>query len=327
MGSSFDFGVPTTWVVYPAPNSKKPCDPVEGVDPRRQGYTTGMACMAAREGGAVFHIGTSGWQYADWRNTFYPRGLPQSRWLEHYTTIFSTVEVNATFYRLPREATFADWRNRTPAGFTFAVKASRYLTHVRRLRDPEEPASRLLTRSSALGPRLGPVLVQLPPTLPADLPALTATLERFRSVKVAVEFRHPSWFTEPGVKEVLDRLGVAWVWADRPGDRTAKTLTGGWAYVRFHRGTAAGFGYRRSKLRRWADRLRSLEANEVFVYFNNDHGAAAPRDALTFRDLLLDRGSEVIQVGRAPGQSGESSTSRTSSHASREISSSPTTKT
>ncbi len=283
--------------------------------------------MAAREGGAVFHIGTSGWQYADWRNTFYPRGLPQSRWLEHYTTIFSTVEVNATFYRLPREATFADWRNRTPAGFTFAVKASRYLTHVRRLRDPEEPASRLLTRSSALGPRLGPVLVQLPPTLPADLPALTATLERFRSVKVAVEFRHPSWFTEPGVKEVLDRLGVAWVWADRPGDRTPKTLTGGWAYVRFHRGTATGFGYRRSKLRRWADRLRSLEANEVFVYFNNDPGAAAPRDALTFRDLLLDRGSEVIQVGRAFGQSGESSTSRTSSHASREISSSPTTKT
>lgn len=283
--------------------------------------------MDEGDGGAVFHIGTSGWQYADWRDTFYPRGLPQSRWLEHYATIFSTVEVNATFYRLPQEATFADWRDRTPTGFTFAVKASRYLTHIRRLRDPEEPVARLLARSAALGPRQGPVLVQLPPTLPADLPALTATLEEFGDVKVAVEFRHPSWFAEPGVKETLDRLGVAWVWADRPGDRTPKIMTGGWAYVRFHRGTTAGFGYRRSKLRRWVDRLRSLEIDEVYAYFNNDPGAAAPRDALTFRDLLLERGSSVVRIGDASGQSAESSTSRTSSHARREISSSPTTKT
>jgi uncharacterized protein YecE (DUF72 family) len=286
----------------------------------------GMASMATR-GGPVFHIGTSGWQYADWRETFYPRGLPQSRWLAYYATIFSTVEVNATFYRLPRQTTFADWHNRTPAGFTFAVKASRYLTHVRRLRDPEEPVSRLLTRSAALGARRGPVLVQLPPTLPADLPLLTATLENFRDVEVAVEFRHPSWFTEPGVKEALDRLGIAWVWADRPGDRTPKILTGGWAYVRFHRGTAAGFGYRRSKLRRWADRLRSLEADDVFVYFNNDPGAAAPSDALRLRDILLEQGSDVVRVDGALIQSAESSTSRTSSHGRREISSSPTTKT
>jgi uncharacterized protein YecE (DUF72 family) len=283
--------------------------------------------MDERDGAPVFHIGTSGWQYGDWRDTFYPSGLPQSRWLEHYARIFSTVEVNATFYRLPREATFADWRDRTPAGFTFAVKASRYLTHVRRLQDPEDPVSRLLTRSAALGPRQGPVLVQLPPTLPVDLPALTATLQAFGDVKVAVEFRHPSWFGNPGVKEMLDDHGAAWVWADSPGDRSPKFLTAGWAYVRFHRGTTAGFGYRRSKLRRWADRLRSLEVGEVFAYFNNDPGGAAPRDALTLRDLLLEHGSTVIGVGEEVGQAGESSMSRTSSHDRREISSSPTTKT
>ena len=130
---------------------------------------------------------------------------------------------------------------------------------------------------------------------------MTATLENFRDVEVAVEFRHPSWFTEPGVKEALDRLGIAWVWADRPGDRTPKILTGGWAYVRFHRGTAAGFGYRRSKLRRWADRLRSLEADDVFVYFNNDPGAAAPSDALRLRDILLEQGSDVVRVDGEPG--------------------------
>ena len=168
--------------------------------------------MATRRADAVFHIGTSGWQYADWRNTFYPRGLPQSRWLEHYATIFSTVEVNATFYRLPREATFADWRNRTPAGFTFAVKASRYLTHVRRLRDPEEPVSRLLTRSAALGPRRGPVLVQLPPTLPADLPSLTATLENFRECEggggVPTSFVVHGAGREGGPRSAGRRVGV-----------------------------------------------------------------------------------------------------------------------
>jgi uncharacterized protein YecE (DUF72 family) len=250
--------------------------------------------MHGGSGRTRIHVGTSGWQYTDWRGNFYPSGLPQAGWLEHYATVFPTVELNATFYRLPQEGTFAKWRHRTPPGFTFAVKASRYLTHVRRLREPEEPAARLLARSAALGSGRGPVLVQLPPTLSADLGALTETLRVFDGVKVAFEFRHPSWFTEPGVAEVLDRFGAAWVWADRPRDRSPKVLTGGWGYVRFHRGTQAGFAYRRSKLRRWADRLERLPAREVFVYFNNDPGAAAPRDALTFRELLIERGLDVV---------------------------------
>ena len=113
-------------------------------------------------------VGTSGWQYRDWRGVLYPEGVPQRRWLEHYAEQFPTVENNGAFYRLPRPETFATWRARTPAGFVMAVKASRYLTHIRRLREPAEPVGRLLAALAGLGDRLGPVLLQLPPTLRAD---------------------------------------------------------------------------------------------------------------------------------------------------------------
>jgi uncharacterized protein YecE (DUF72 family) len=238
-------------------------------------------------------IGTSGWQYADWRDAFYPADLPTTRWLGHYASMFSTVEVNNTFYRLPEAATFERWKQETPAGFVVAVKASRYLTHVRRLRDPREPVDLFVSRAKRLGPKLGPVLLQLPPNLPAAPERLEETLASFgRRCRLAVEFRHASWLTDD-VFALLDRSRSALVLADRPGARIDPVVTGGWSYVRFHQGTRTGPGYRRAKLRVWADRIAALPAKEVFVYFNNDTDAAAPRDAVALRSLLGDRDAVV----------------------------------
>jgi uncharacterized protein YecE (DUF72 family) len=143
-------------------------------------------------------LGTSGWQYRDWRGRFYPPALPQARWLEHYAERFRTVEVNNSFYRLPTAGTFASWRDRTPDDFVFVVKASRYLSHVTRLQEPEDPVDLLVERARHLGDKLGPVLLQLPPTLGVERDRLARTLARFsrHRVRVAVEFRHPSWFDE-----------------------------------------------------------------------------------------------------------------------------------
>ncbi|HML00718.1 MAG TPA: DUF72 domain-containing protein, partial [Acidimicrobiales bacterium] len=148
-------------------------------------------------------IGTSGWQYDSWRGRFYPEDLPQSRWLEYYARSFRTVEVNNTFYRLPAPATFTSWAQRTPEDFVLTVKASRYLTHVKRLRDPEEPVRRLMDAAAGLHGKLGVVLVQLPPDLPARFDDLDRTLRSFpEPVRVAVEARHESWFTDD-FREVL----------------------------------------------------------------------------------------------------------------------------
>jgi uncharacterized protein YecE (DUF72 family) len=213
--------------------------------------------------------------------------------LSTYAEVFSTVEVNNTFYRLPERSTFQRWRRETPPGFVMAVKASRYLTHVRRLRDPADPVELLLSRVSGLGNRTGPLLLQLPPTLRADPGRLAETLAAIGTrIPVAVEVRHPSWLRDD-VLEVLDEAGAAWVLADRPGARVPIIVTGGWSYVRFHQGTRTTSGYRRVKLRRWADRLAGSETSAIYVYFNNDRGGAAPRDALMFRTMLADRGLTV----------------------------------
>ena len=223
----------------------------------------------------MIHIGTSGWQYRDWGGTFYPDDLAQREWLPYYATRFRTVEVNNSFYRLPEEATFKRWKESTPAGFVMAVKASRFLTHLKRLRDPEEPVDLFWERATNLGPRLGPVLFQLPPRFPADRGRLGGLLHvLLRAMRAAFEFRDPSWHTT-GTFELLDDAGAAIVWADRPGARVDLPVTGGWAYVRFHQGRADAPGYRREKLRRWADRIAELDARDAWIYFNNDTGGAA----------------------------------------------------
>ncbi|MFL6243623.1 MAG: DUF72 domain-containing protein, partial [Acidimicrobiia bacterium] len=184
------------------------------------------------------HVGTSGWQYRDWRGSFYPARLAQGRWLEHYAAAFGIVEVNNTFYRLPERSTFEEWAARTPADFVFAMKASRYLTHIKRLGDPAEPVARMLDHAGGLGRKLGPVLLQLPPNLRADLARLADTLARFpERVLVAFEPRHESWFTDD-VYKLLEQHNAALCLTDRARRKGPVVRTADWYFLRFHEGLA-----------------------------------------------------------------------------------------
>jgi uncharacterized protein YecE (DUF72 family) len=253
-------------------------------------------------------IGTSGWQYRDWRGGLYPDGVPQRRWLEQYATRYLTVENNNSFYRLPPEQTFLAWRDRTPDDFVMAVKASRYLTHVRRLRDPAEPVARLLAAAAGLGRKLGPVLLQLPPTLKADPGLLDACLKEFRTawaalgrsgLRIAVEPRHETWWTEE-IRQVLTAHDAALCWADRGGRPiTPLWRTASWGYLRFHEGTARPWpSYGRQTLRSWADRLSQTWADEadVYAYFNNDPGGAAVINSAQFAALAQRAGATVTRT-------------------------------
>jgi uncharacterized protein YecE (DUF72 family) len=249
-------------------------------------------------------VGTSGWQYRDWRGVLYPPGLPQRRWLEHYAALYATVENNGSFYRLPSPQTFADWRRRTPTGFMMAVKASRYLTHVRRLRDPAEPVGRLLRAASDLGDRLGPVLLQLPPDLRADADALDGCLREFAAFpglrpRVAVEFRHESWWTEE-VQQVLAQHRAALCWADRLGRPvTPLWRTAEWGYLRLHEGAAQPSPrYGQQSLSSWARRIAETwpDDADVFAYFNNDQGGAAVYDAAAFANTVQQAGRQVTRT-------------------------------
>jgi uncharacterized protein YecE (DUF72 family) len=245
-------------------------------------------------------VGTSGWQYRHWRGRFYPAGLPQAGWLPYYAERFATVELNNSFYRLPERDTFVTWRERTPDDFLLAVKMSRYLTHVRRLRDPAEPVARFLDRASGLGDRLGPVLLQLPPTLPADPDVLAAVLTRFpRDVPVAVEPRHASWWSDE-IRQVLTAYGAVLCWADRRGRPvTPLWRTADYGYLRLHEGLAAPQPrYGVAALDSWVRRVARTfgDGAPVFVYFNNDPGGAALVDAAAFADRCRRHGLEVTRT-------------------------------
>jgi uncharacterized protein YecE (DUF72 family) len=248
----------------------------------------------------VLRIGTSGWQYRDWRGAFYPRDLAQRAWLEYYAERFATVEVNNTFYRLPERETFEGWAARAPADFEFVIKASRYLTHVRRLQGPAQPVARLLGHAAGLGAKLGPVLVQLPPTLRADPARLEATLARFPTgQRVAVEPRHESWFTDD-VYAVLAARDAALCLTDRRGRPGPIERTAGWAFLRMHEGTAHPrpcYGDR--ALTGWIERLaeRWPARAECYVFFNNDPRACAVRNAARFAQLAARAG---LHPTRAP---------------------------
>lgn len=231
-------------------------------------------------------VGTSGWQYEDWRGALYPEGCPTRLWLEEYAAHFATVEVNNAFYRLPTRENFEAWRWRVPDDFVVAVKASRYLTHVKRLRDPEEPVHRLMTHAAGLGDRLGPILLQLPPTLRADADLLDTCLGCFPpGTRVAVEPRHDSWWT-PEIREVLESHGTALCWADahsRPVTPLWRTTD--WGYLRLHQGRAHPWPhYGHQSLTTWATRLTTTwpPTADTYTYFNNDPDAAAVQDATTF---------------------------------------------
>ncbi|MFF7141816.1 DUF72 domain-containing protein [Streptomyces nodosus] len=249
----------------------------------------------------TLYVGTSGWQYKDWRDVLYPAEVPMRLWLEEYAARFATVEINNAFYRLPSLENFESWRERVPGDFVVAVKASRYLTHIKRLKDPEEPVHRLMSHAAGLGDRLGPVLLQLPPTLRCDPALLDDCLARFPSgARVAVEPRHDSWWT-PRVRGVLEARGAALCWADvlsRPV--TPLWRTADWGYVRFHAGRARPWPhYGRRSLTSWVRRLAAAwpDDRDVHAYFNNDPQAAAVLDAMAFARLARAAG---LAVSRTP---------------------------
>ena len=237
-------------------------------------------------------IGCSGWQYSHWRGNFYPSDVPQRRWFEHYASIFDTVEINNSFYRLPEAETFAAWAARAPLRFLFSVKASRFLTHMKKLKDPEEPVERFFARARALRRRLGPVLYQLPPGWKADVPRLEAFLSVLpRGVRHVLEFRDASWYSDE-VYAALEQHRVALCLHDMPHSATGRLRIGPFVYVRFHGASGRYDGsYPPDRLEPWAEWLAQQIAagTNVYAYFNNDLGGHAPRDARTLRALLQAR--------------------------------------
>jgi uncharacterized protein YecE (DUF72 family) len=235
-------------------------------------------------------IGCSGWNYPHWRGRVYPEGLAQRHWLEHYASLFDTVEVNSTFYRLPRKDAVAAWVETTPPEFVFAVKASRFLTHIRRLTDLEQGVRRFYERLEPLtcSQKLGPVLWQLPATFRRDDERLAAALERIPPGRHCFEFRHPSWFV-PEVYALLRGHGAALVIADHP-ERTFQTheLTADWTFVRFHHGRRGRNGnYSDRELETWARRIAQWRRRvDVYAYFNNDWEGYAVRNALRLGSSL-----------------------------------------
>jgi uncharacterized protein YecE (DUF72 family) len=253
----------------------------------------------------VWHVGTSGWQYHDWRVAFYPAGLPQAAWLDHYVTQFETVEVNNTFYRLPEREVFARWAERTPPGFVMTLKLSRYLSHIRRLRDPDGPIGLFLERTEPLraAGRVGPLLLQLPPTMRIEAERLAATLRAVPAdLRVAVEFRHDSWFTDE-IFDLLARHDAALCLADRKSTPLGPVRrTASWGYLRMHEGLAHPWPcYGDAALASWVERLRERwpEPAEVFVYFNNDPGACAVRNAERFIEMAARAGITVARPAPA----------------------------
>jgi uncharacterized protein YecE (DUF72 family) len=235
-------------------------------------------------------IGCSGWNYAHWRERVYPKGLPTRRWLEHYATLFDTVEVNTTFYRLPKRSAVAGWVEQTPESFLFAVKASRYLTHLKRLTDMESGVGRFYERIEPLvdAGKLGPVLWQLPENFHRNDERLASALENLPAGRHCFEFRHASWFDDE-VYALLRNRGVALVIGDSP-KRPFQTyeLTADWTFVRFHHGHRGRNGnYSDRELEKWGRRIASWRAKvDVYAYFNNDWEGYAVKNAIWLRRRL-----------------------------------------
>lgn len=262
-----------------------------------------LPSTVARPASGRARVGCSGWSYPHWKGRFHAADIPRRRWLEHYASLFDTVELNNSFYRLPAPETFAAWAGQVPDGFVFAVKASRYLTHMKRLRDPAEPLDRMLDHAQHLGQGLGPLLYQLPPRWMPDLPRLTAFVEalprytpggdvpRVGPLAHVIEFRHETGVTDE-VLALLRQYGVGLCLHDMPGGPVgdaARAVTSNVVYVRFHGATGRYAGrYPDRVLAEWAAFLGPhLQAGrDVYAYFNNDMDAQAPVDAQRLRACL-----------------------------------------
>jgi uncharacterized protein YecE (DUF72 family) len=243
----------------------------------------------ASSGFADIRIGCSGWIYAHWRGRFYPEKLAVKNWFAFYAGHFDTVEINNSFYRLPRAETFEAWRNQAPPGFCYAVKANRFLTQAKKLKDCEEPLQRMMTPFRHLQPVLGPILYQLPPRFRLNLERLESFLKLVpKDVLNVFEFSDKSWYTD-AVFAMLDRYGASFCAHDMPGLESPRIATGPAAYVRFHGGEGKYWGrYPDERLLAWTDWMldQARAGRTVWAYFNNDIDAHAIHDAQTLKSMI-----------------------------------------
>lgn len=262
----------------------------------REETVAGMAGQGVEAGsgsGATCRVGTSGWNYPHWSGIFYPAGLRPGDWLAFYAGQFSTVEINVTHYNLPSEEAFRSWYRQTPSGFSFAVKASRYITHMKKLRDPVEPLSRLLQRARILGDKLGPILYQLPPRWHADPARLESFLEVLPTdLQHVFEFRHQSWLNQE-VFSLLRRHNAALCLIAMPGFNSPVEVTSSLVYIRMHgQNVKYGDKFSAQELGRWASRVSGFlnSGLTVRVYFNNDARAFAVENARELRAMVRECG-------------------------------------
>lgn len=234
-------------------------------------------------------IGTSGWYYEHWKELFYPPGLPKSKWFEHYARQFDTVEINNTFYHQPKEQSIQRWHKIAPEGFLYSVKANRFITHIKKLKDVSEPLERFFDGINLLKRKLGPVLYQLPPSLHIDLDRFGDFIRLLPKRKIAVfEFRHKSWYCDDTYK-LLEKFGAGFCIHDMPGKESPKVVTSNTVYIRFH-GTAGRYSgnYPKSQLHDWAKWIKdkSKKVSGVYVYFNNDTHGYAIKNAKQLKEFL-----------------------------------------
>jgi len=234
-----------------------------------------------------YYIGTSGWHYNHWQEEFYPKGLAKSKWLEFYSRHFSTVELNNSFYQLPTEKAFCNWKDSSTPEFVFSVKVSRFITHIKRLKDTAEPVAKFVARAKLLKGKLGPLLYQLPQNMKRDYQALEDFLKMLPKDACHVfEFRHNSWFDD-GIFNLLSYSNAGFCIYDMPDFSTPVVATSDFAYMRFH-GSQRLYGsdYSDEELEEWARQIASSKVRAVYAYFNNDAEGFAIKNALTFRHFL-----------------------------------------
>jgi len=232
-------------------------------------------------------IGTSGWMYKHWQDVFYPPGLSQSKWLEYYTGHFNTVELNASFYRLPNPTTFKNWKIRTPDNFLWSVKASKYITHTKRLKDPDEPLQRLYDAVNGLGEKLGIILIQLPPNLIFDETLFRDFCGLLNAgIRHTLEIRHDSWLTD-NAYGMLNEFNIALCISDTAGRYpSAEKITADFVYLRLHGSQKLyASGYTEDELKAWAQKIKSWK-RDTFIYFDNDFEGYAVRDAKMVKEIL-----------------------------------------
>lgn len=232
-------------------------------------------------------IGTSGWTYKHWQEVFYPAECPQSKWLEYYTDHFDTVELNASFYRLPNPKTFENWRARTPDNFLWSVKASKYITHTKRLKDPVEPLKRLYDAAAGLGEKLGVILIQLPPNLVFDETLFRDFCDKLNpGIRHTLEPRHASWLND-NAYAILKEFNMALCISDTAGRYpSAEEITADFVYVRLHGSQELyASGYTEDELQNWAQKIRSWN-RDTFIYFDNDFEGNAIKDAKRLKEIL-----------------------------------------